>query len=59
MACEKALERLKDAQKSNRACLKYNICPNCGENIVRVGVDGEYHVKRCMSCGQTYAGSEL
>jgi len=53
MACEKALERLKEKKESDRECIKYKICPDCGGSLVTLTVM-DVSETFCTTCGSKF-----
>jgi len=51
--CDKAIEKLEEAKRSYDECVKYNICPACGESLMVFTICGE-NQKRCTSCSNAY-----
>lgn len=54
MACEKALERLKEV-KEDEECLRHGICPHCGGDVpLRSDDHGISHDRICQSCKRNF-----
>jgi len=53
MACRKALERLEKAKQTDKECIKYKICPDCGGSLVTMTVMDESRTY-CTTCGSKF-----
>ena len=53
MACKKALERLREKKESDKECIKYKICPDCGGSLMTIRVVDE-SVTSCTTCGSKF-----